>query len=111
MPQLVEEILHPGALETRSQIGEDLQEMREQLRKQLARLKELRVKRVELPGASIEFFWAITSHSYTLRAEEFFGVEDTALHNVDVMTDVSMAPTAFTRYTVAPSTALSKKSK
>ncbi len=32
------------------------------------------------------------------------------LHNVDVMTDVSMAPTMFTRYTVAPSAA-SKSSK
>lgn len=32
--------------------------------------------------------------------------------NVDVMTDVSMAPTAFTRYTVAPSTAaVSRASK
>lgn len=43
--------------------------------------------------------------------DEFYGVEDTALHNVDVMTDVSMAPTAFTRYTVAPSTAASRTSK
>ena len=39
----------------------------------------------------------------------FYGVEDTDLHNVDVMTDISMAPTAFTRYTVAPS-AVSKTS-
>ena len=34
------------------------------------------------------------------------GLEDNpALANVDVMTDVSMAPTAFTRYTVAPTSA------
>ena len=34
-------------------------------------------------------------------AEEFYGTEDLAVHNVDVMTDAS-AFTAFTRYTVAP---------
>jgi hypothetical protein len=51
------------------------------------------------------------SRTYWASTDEFFGVEDTALHNVDVMTDVSMAPTAFTRYTQAPSTTLSKKSK
>ena len=42
-------------------------------------------------------------------ADAFYGAEDTDLHNVDVMTDVSMAPTTFTRYTVAPS-AVSKSS-
>ena len=42
--------------------------------------------------------------------DAFYGIEDTNLHNVDVMTDVSMAPTAFTRYTAAPS-ATSKASK
>jgi len=45
-----------------------------------------------------------------LLEDAFYGAEDTSLHNVDVMTDVSMAPTAFTRYTVAPSAA-SKASK
>ncbi len=35
--------------------------------------------------------------------EEFYGTEDLAVHNVDVMTDAS-AFTAFTRYTVAPTT-------
>lgn len=48
----------------------------------------------------------LRSHSV---AEAFYGVEDTDLHNVDVMTDISMAPTMFTRYTVAPS-AMSKTS-
>ena len=48
----------------------------------------------------------------TNTTEVFYGTqEDNAdLHNVDVMTDVSMAPTAFTRYTIAPS-AMSKSSK
>ncbi|KAF5365923.1 hypothetical protein D9758_006686 [Tetrapyrgos nigripes] len=84
--ELVEEVIHPGALESRAQISEDLGEMKEQIRKQVNRIRELRVKKIEDP-------------------DEFYGVEDTALHDVDVMTDVSMAPTAFTRYTVAPSTA------
>ncbi|KAJ3981419.1 IkappaB kinase complex IKAP component [Lentinula detonsa] len=90
--KLVEDVIHPGALENKARIDEDLTEMKEQLRKQLSRIRELRVKKVEEP-------------------DEFYGVEDTALHNVDVMTDVSMAPTAFTRYTVAPSTAASRLSK
>ncbi|KAJ4471530.1 IkappaB kinase complex IKAP component [Lentinula aciculospora] len=91
-PQLVEDVIHPGALESKAQIDENLTEMKEQLRKQLSRIRELRVRKIEEP-------------------DEFYGVEDTALHNVDIMTDVSMAPTAFTRYTVAPSTAASRSSK
>ncbi|KAL0955653.1 hypothetical protein HGRIS_001880 [Hohenbuehelia grisea] len=86
VPELVADIIHPGALESRAQIGEEINEMQEQLRKQLNRIRELRVKKVEEPDA-------------------FYGVEDSALANVDVMTDVSMPATAFTRYTVAPSTA------
>ncbi|KAK7057777.1 polymerase II transcription elongation factor [Favolaschia claudopus] len=89
---LLEEVIHPGALESRTQISEDISEMKEQLRKQLLRIRELRVKKVEEP-------------------ETFYGLaEDTNLHNVDVMTDVSMPATAFTRYTVAP-TSMSKSSK
>ncbi|THG94781.1 hypothetical protein EW026_g6757 [Hermanssonia centrifuga] len=75
---LLEEIVYPGALESRAQIAEELGEIKEQLKKQVARLRELRVKKVEEPDA-------------------FYGVEDMELHNVDVMTDVSMAPTMFTR--------------
>ncbi|KAI0326070.1 IkappaB kinase complex IKAP component [Cubamyces sp. BRFM 1775] len=89
-PELLEEIIHPGALECRARIAEDMSEMRDQLRKQVNRLRELRIRKVEEP-------------------EAFYGVEDTELHNVDVMTDISMAPTMFTRYTVAPS-AMSKTS-
>ncbi|KAA1476949.1 Elongator complex protein 1 [Dentipellis sp. KUC8613] len=88
--ELIEDVVHPGALEARSQITEELGEMREQLRKQRQRVNELRIKKVEEP-------------------EAFYGTEDTDLHNVDVMTDASQF-TAFTRYTAAPSTA-SKASK
>ncbi|TRM68918.1 IKI3 family-domain-containing protein [Schizophyllum amplum] len=89
-PELLEDIVHPGALESRAQIGEDISEMREQIRKQVRRVRELRVKKTEEPDA-------------------FYG-EEGNLHNVDVMTDVSMPATQFTRYTIAPSTS-SKASK
>ncbi|KAI5835371.1 IkappaB kinase complex, IKAP component [Schizophyllum commune Tattone D] len=89
-PELLGDIVQPGALESRAQIEEDIGEMREQIRKQVNRVRELRVKKVEEPDA-------------------FYG-EEANLHNVDVMTDVSMPATAFTRYTAAPSTS-SKASK
>ena len=43
-------IIDPAVLEARAQITEDLTEMREQLQKQVARIRELRVKKVEEPG-------------------------------------------------------------
>jgi elongator complex protein 1 len=46
----MEEIIYPGALETKSQLAEDLGEMKSQLSKQVARVRELRVKKVEQPG-------------------------------------------------------------
>lgn len=51
-PGLLEEIINPAVLEARSQIAEDLTEMREQLQKQVARLRELRIKKVEEPGTT-----------------------------------------------------------
>ncbi|PCH36634.1 IkappaB kinase complex IKAP component [Wolfiporia cocos MD-104 SS10] len=83
-PGLLIDLVHPGALECRAQIADEIGEMRDQLRKQVQRLRELKLRKVEEPDA-------------------FYGVEDMDLHNVDVMTDVSMAATAFTRYTQAPS--------
>lgn len=49
-PELLEEIVDPAVLEARAQIAEDLTEMREQLQKQVARIRELRIKKVEEPG-------------------------------------------------------------
>lgn len=105
-PELLEEIINPGVLEARNQITDDLTEMREQLQKQVARLRELRIKKVEEPGtpsdsAFSRFFFARQKTLMRFGSEEFYGAEDVALHNVDVMTDAS-AFTAFTRYTVAP---------
>ncbi|KAI5988054.1 pol II transcription elongation factor [Pisolithus albus] len=90
-PELLQEVIMPGALDVKAQLTEDLNEMREQLRKQLTRLRELRLKKVQEP-------------------DSFYGTEQANMHNIDVMTDFSMAPTAFTRYTVAPTTT-SKASK
>jgi elongator complex protein 1 len=59
---LLEEIIDPAVLEARNQITEDLTEMREQLQKQVARLRELRVKKVEEPGLPIVlYFLALAS--------------------------------------------------
>jgi hypothetical protein len=51
--EMLTEIVHPGALSSRTQIDEDLTEMREQLQKQLNRLRELRLKKIEEPGLQI----------------------------------------------------------
>jgi len=50
MPELLEDIVHPAALDSRAQIAEDISEMREQIRKQINRLRELRIKKAEEPG-------------------------------------------------------------
>jgi elongator complex protein 1 len=49
-PELLEEIIDPAVLEARTQIAEDLAEMREQLQKQVTRLCDLRIKKVQEPG-------------------------------------------------------------
>lgn len=116
MPELVEEVIYPGALESKSQLAEELAEMKSQLSKQVTRLRELRVKKVEQPGTKFLVLWfrqRTNSRQHIVCLcflDAFYGDDAVDLHNVDVMTDVSMAPTAFTRYTAAPSTA-SKKSR
>jgi len=57
-PELLEEIIDPAVLEARAQIAEDLTEMREQLQKQVARLRELRIKKLEEPGNAKTLFFA-----------------------------------------------------
>ena len=78
--------------------------MKEQIRKQLVRLRELRIKKVEEPG-ELSIAVSMNTASATL-IDVFYGNEDeTGMHNVDVMTDMSAPATAFTRYTVAPTSA------
>lgn len=50
LPGLLEDIVDPGVLEARAQISEDLTDMREQLQKQVSRLRELRINKIEQPG-------------------------------------------------------------
>lgn len=45
--------MYPAALESKAQFTEEITEMREQIRKQISRLRELRIKKVEEPGMSI----------------------------------------------------------
>ncbi|KAL4071351.1 IKI3 family-domain-containing protein [Scleroderma yunnanense] len=52
IPQLLEDVVMPGTLEMKAQFSEDLSEMREQLSKQVTRVKELRIKKVMEPGES-----------------------------------------------------------
>jgi hypothetical protein len=47
---LIDSAIIPGALDIRTQIGDDLEEMKDQLRKQSARLRELEEKRQHNPG-------------------------------------------------------------
>ncbi|KAK0538478.1 putative elongator complex protein 1 [Tilletia horrida] len=83
---LVETTIKPGALDIQERLSEELEEMREQMDKQVARLAELRSKKTENPAA-------------------FYMENDPALDNVDVMTDTSTQITQFTRYTSVPSLA------
>ena len=55
-PELLVDIIHPGALETLTEVADDILEMREQLRKQLNRIQELRIKKVEEPGKYLKPF-------------------------------------------------------
>ncbi|KAF8522598.1 IkappaB kinase complex IKAP component [Hysterangium stoloniferum] len=79
---LLESVILPGTLEARSAIGDEIAEVRDLLNKQVGRLDELVVKKLAEPDI-------------------FYGVEDSNLENVDVMTDVSNPGTMYTRYTVA----------
>jgi elongator complex protein 1 len=53
--ELLEDVVYPAAFESKAQLLEDVMEMREQLRKQVSRLRELRVKKVEEPGMCAKF--------------------------------------------------------
>lgn len=52
-PELLDEVIRPGSLDSRAQIAEDINEMKEQTRKQRNRIQELRIRMVEEPGASL----------------------------------------------------------
>jgi hypothetical protein len=64
---MLTDIIYPSSLESRAQLEEDLNEMREQLRKQVHRLRELRIKKVEEPGTSLLSIQMIGTHSIAAR--------------------------------------------
>ncbi|WFD35942.1 Putative elongator complex protein 1 [Malassezia cuniculi] len=83
---LVETHVRPAALDAQSALVEEIDDMSEQLEKQVARLGALDERRQEAPAA-------------------FLG-DDAVPDNIDVSSEVSLA-TQFTRYTAAPSIAQS----
>jgi len=83
---LIETTIKPGAFEIQERLLDELEEMRDQMDKQVKRLAELRSKKAENPDA-------------------FYVENDPALDNVDIMTDTSTQITQFTRYTSVPSLA------
>lgn len=83
---LVETHVRPAALESQGALIEEIDDMNEQLEKQVARLGALDERRQEAPAS-------------------FLG-EDAVPDNIDVSSEVSLA-TQFTRYTAAPSVAQS----
>ncbi|KAG9120672.1 hypothetical protein FRC07_003758, partial [Ceratobasidium sp. 392] len=81
-PRLVEEVVGPEATDLCTQMGDDVQEMVDQLERQGQRLLDLKEKKQSDPN-------------------NFYGHDDPNLHNVDAMTDASGMMTQFTRYTKA----------
>ncbi|EJT98268.1 IkappaB kinase complex IKAP component [Dacryopinax primogenitus] len=87
-PELVEDRVRPSVLNSAENVLEDLEEMGEQLRKQVTRWEELQEKKRAYPG---EFYH---------QGEEEEG-EGLGVHDVDVMS-ATTAGTRFTRFTLAP---------
>ncbi|CAO1627671.1 unnamed protein product [Parajaminaea phylloscopi] len=84
---LVETHVKPASLQAQSTLMDDITLMADQLRKQMARLEELRTKKQEQPALFYD--------------EEGAGAN--CLDNIDVQSDTSTQITQFTRYTKAPS--------
>jgi|SRR5882724_8921230 len=96
-------------LEARSSISDEIEDVRELLKKQVGRLDELATKK-HLEPSERDGKPGLSDFVLKRTIDAFYGVEDENLENVDVMTDVSNPETMFTRYTVAP-TASSNRSR
>ncbi|KAL7421377.1 putative elongator complex protein 1 [Cryptotrichosporon argae] len=83
-PDLVDDVVLPGLEEAHEAALEVFEEMRGQMDKEVARLKELQRVRLEDPDT-----FYIVEHEFDME-------------NVDVATNATTVATAFTRYTVAP---------
>ena len=86
MPELTEEIIHPGSLETKSQLMEDVDEMKSQLSKQVARVRELRIKKVEQPGMGLSFKIGVMPTKKKLGLTSAPGVRVFQTHSMETTT-------------------------
>jgi hypothetical protein len=67
VPELLTDIVYPATLEACAQLMDDIKEMREQIRKQLQRIEELRVKKTTEPGMWFETVYALSDHGFMER--------------------------------------------
>lgn len=112
---LVDSRVKSSTLDLQQRLLDDFGDMEEQLDKQIARLGDLKSKYEENPCA-LAFLSLVVlgTADRGARADYYFCVDDpvAALENVELAPDgMSDAGTAFTRYTVNPTTAASSTRK
>lgn len=109
-PDLVEAMIHPGLEEAHEALIEVFEEMDGQLDKETRRLKELneiREKDYGTSDLSFEIYRLIPKN-----IDAFYIVErEIDIEGVDVATNATTVASAFTRYTVAPSTMFSQTTR
>lgn len=116
-PDLVEAMIHPGLEEAHEALIEVFEEMDGQLDKETKRLKELNEIREKDYGTSDPTFEYIRKKKSSLspplkKIDAFYIVErEIDIEGVDVATNATTVASAFTRYTVAPSTMFSQTTR
>lgn len=115
-PDLVEAMIHPGLEEAHEALIEVFEEMDGQLDKETKRLKELNEIREKDYGTSESTFEYIRKKKSSLtppkKIDAFYIVErEIDIEGVDVATNATTVASAFTRYTVAPSTMFSQTTR
>lgn len=116
-PDLVEAMIHPGLEEAHEALIEVFEEMDGQLDKETKRLKELNEIREKDYGTSESTFEYIRKKNRAYpppqkKIDAFYIVErEIDIEGVDVATNATTVASAFTRYTVAPSTMFSQTTR
>lgn len=115
-PDLVEAMIHPGLEEAHEALIEVFEEMDGQLDKETKRLKELNEIREKDYGTSASTLLNISEKKSSLspskKIDAFYIVErEIDIEGVDVATNATTVASAFTRYTVAPSTMFSQTTR
>lgn len=117
-PDLVEAMIHPGLEEAHEALIEVFEEMDGQLDKETKRLKELNEIREKDYGTSESILLNISEKKIELipppqkKIDAFYIVErEIDIEGVDVATNATTVASAFTRYTVAPSTMFSQTTR